>query len=198
VIDDFGGATRSLTGTAAVERTPGLGEGDWWLQYGLDGIIGALFAALLAGYAVRRTLRHERRQADLAALREVVAVLQARSFELSTRLELGHGEMEELFDAVVSLRSTALTAQGLSAKRWRGLSLWIEACDVVMDIAAVSDPLDAELERSLTNLRAVCSSWLAEPTSFDPRWWQFKRRSEVRKNPPSTTGQPPLDKALRG
>lgn len=60
------------------------GAMDWWLEHGLDGIVGALVGGLVTALAVWLTLRHERRLVRENAAIETAARLFPVVLEYST------------------------------------------------------------------------------------------------------------------
>src|SRR5690349_19133488 len=96
-----------------------LDDAEWWWEYGLDGIVGGLVSALVAGaataLAVFLTLRHERSHREAVALQDAMAALGAAA--VSCDIELVEGEATR--EALMPLRREMLASLLLAMARSR-------------------------------------------------------------------------------
>lgn len=99
---------------------------DWWLEHGLDGVVGGALGGVVTGFAVWLTLRHESQRAREQDSRRSVVELH-RSAVRFAHTDLGDGtdalrdrllEMSELADAVAWLCADELGLRMTSGTSW--------------------------------------------------------------------------------
>lgn len=172
------------TGAMGLDPT----AGDWWWQYGLDGIVGGLVGGLVTGLAVWFTIRHERRLAARAELRAAVARLQGTVLKLTfsspeswdadladnadeaERL-IAHAEFETTWgDWLVELWSEVTLAEALASGLDPGLaSVLTSASDWISDnlTGVAAETFDPNVPQAFSaTLHAYLFEWLADPKKF--------------------------------
>jgi hypothetical protein len=149
---------------------------DWWWQYGLDGLVGAVLGGIVTGAAVWFTIRHERRSVARDDLRASLAELQAKALQMTPTLIMGGNPEEkvraaqDLFIATVRARGPALRVEPmLNAELDDFMAAWNEA------IGPLADD-DIAAARALTReLAARLHGWLGADNAglkMSPASWR--------------------------
>lgn len=153
----------------------------WWLEHGLDGIAGGLLGGLLAGgvawWAVRRTIRHEREEAQRA--RELAVAEQAES-ELRLAVARLHAECLTLgllppvedsqrHEAMGRLASLAISVEPLAYGRHSHLAeLTNDAFRRAYTMMSRNSPITKnELITFGARLAGSMAKWLRTPEKFE-------------------------------
>lgn len=165
-----------------------LSDGDWWTTYALDGIIGGLLGGLVTGLAVFATIRHERKQRDISDVYAAASDVQAKTYELSARIEAGQRGAEsnlQLLDLIIAARAATLRLAGRARARWPGFAKTVEGYHLLVG-EAMKQEADKKIPQTrlaVATLKAMsssCADWMSNPDEFEPRAWQRRKKRRLR------------------
>jgi hypothetical protein len=151
-------------------------DGDWWWQYGLDGIVGGLLGGVVTAWAVLWTLRHERRAARHAAMTELVSELASRATllaqDLASRKEgqpLPDGQGEVWASQMREIQSLAYQLWARAEKEWPLLSEMVDRPrEELLQLREPSPGGDVwdrrdRMVEGLRDMSVACTVWLSDP-----------------------------------
>lgn len=158
-------------------------SGDWWWQYGLDGIVGGVFGALLGGViagvatwiAVTKTLENDRElarsateRAERAELRREVSELQGQLIGLSFAPPedvLTAAWIRDSFTAMTLVYSKARSSEPELAEMLDSATDWLtQQREITDDATALAHA--AVMKRFLRVVGALLHGWLTNPGAF--------------------------------
>jgi hypothetical protein len=162
---------------------------DWWWQYGLDGVVGAIvgtligaaLAAVVAMRVLKETLQHERaltvsameaeqRRIDEAATTGAASRMSAATFTLPFVLRTADEEAAER--ALLEIQIAAMEFTGRCMPRWPATSSAVQELGIALTEATYGpDGFDLEEATRVTQLLAeVGAIWVAAPEEVESRF----------------------------
>lgn len=142
---------------------------DWWLEHGLDGIIGGATGGAVTGLAVWLTIRHERRLRRETDLNLAIGRLHEACSQLMVAVaDLQADALPEAANDVLSASSRTIA---LSTRQDPALTSFLgrthEELLSALEGRTVAEAAK-ELHRVVPRLSAGIMVWLSDPKGFNP------------------------------
>lgn len=149
--------------------SPGLNDQEWWLQYGLDGIVGAIIAGLVTAGAVLLTLRHERKLAAEDRAAETAVRVQSTAWRLGKAFQADPEDVERWEPMAHDVHEASLLMTSACSRHWPGLRDELQgemkALQELLHRKPRTPHMDAIME-AVAGVAASASSWQIDPDSY--------------------------------
>lgn len=168
------GATRTETGVSPSCRFPPMGrlnDAEWWWEFGLDGIGGAIVGGLATVLALWLTLRHERRMADLAECRAVAADVHALAWQAMALVTFAASESADGAALQRRLSASMFRLAALTRPRWPMLATSIDSyLKQWIDDGPTLPGQEPSVRTTAKQVAGSVALWIEDPASWSNSW----------------------------
>jgi hypothetical protein len=157
----------------------GITDQEWWLQYGLDGIVGAMVGGLVTAGAVLLTLRHERLLAAEDRAAETAARVQSTAWRLGKAFQANPEDVDHWAPMAHEVHEATILMTSACWRRWPALRDELGHAMDELETALHRQPRAPHTDEVLAAVAGVAgsaSSWQIDPGAY--RKPASKRRSE--------------------